>query len=450
MTTTTRAVGPPSYAGVGNLIYRSEAVPVFVAGDGCHLTDDSGRRYLDLEAANGTLPFGYDRSVLRDALLRCEALPGLPSFCESALRLGVLERLERLVSERTGVPGRVELDLGGAQAMETALRIVAANRGPGTILVFEGAFHGRSAATSMLSSSPRYRELLAATGLEVVRLASPDCTRCPHHTAGAGCSTGCIAAVARWGTEVSGVGGRDHARRAVALIVEPVLNVAGMVEPDHALLRAAVRQAREQGALVIVDEVFTGMHRTGPRWGFERSGISPDILVTGKGLSNGCAAVSMVWAREPLASPEVYRPGSHSATYVGLPHALGVLDAVLDRWKAWREVETDLIVLEQSMRAVLEHLQAAHPATIADVAVMGAAARIRLHGNLAGRLRTLARDAGPTGALLAATGMAPDVINLHPPLIMGPAQFAEMRQILDVAFSALDEECPPGDDGRQP
>ncbi|MFL6161969.1 MAG: aminotransferase class III-fold pyridoxal phosphate-dependent enzyme [Jatrophihabitantaceae bacterium] len=439
-TTTTRAARPPSFAGAGNLIYRSETVPVFTASEGCYLVDDSGRRYLDLEAANGTVPFGYDRSVLREALERCAALPGLPSFCESSLRLTVLERLERLVSERTGVAGRVELDLGGAQAMETALRIVAANRGPGTILVFEGAFHGRSAATSMLSSSPRYREFLAAIGLEVVRLPSPDCERCPHHQPTAGCSPGCVAAVANWGTEVSGVGGRQHARRAVALIVEPVLNVAGMVEPDYALLHAAVRRAREHDALVIVDEIFTGMHRTGPRWGFERSGITPDIVVTGKGLSNGCAAVSMVWGREPLMSPDVYRPGSHSATYVGLPHALGVLDAVLDRWQAWDEVESDIVVLERSLRTVLEQLRAAHTSTIAGIAVMGAAARIRLHGALAGRLRALARDHGPTGALLAATGMAPDVINIHPPLIMGPDQFAEMRQVLDAALTALDDE----------
>ncbi len=441
------AVRPPSFASAGNLIYRSETVPVFVAAEGCYLVDESGRRYLDLEAANGTVPFGYDRTVLQEALKRCEALPGLPSFCESNLRLSVLERLERLVSERIGVPGRVELDLGGAQAMETALRIVAANRGPGTILVFEGAFHGRSAATSMLSSSPRYRELLAATGLEVVRLPSPDCARCPHHSPGAGCSAGCVIAAGNWGSEVSGVGGRDHARRAVALIVEPVLNVAGMVEPDHQLLRGAVDRARDQGALVIADEVFTGMHRTGPRWGFERSGFTPDLVVTGKGLSNGCAAVSMVWAREPLASPEVYRPGSHSSTYIGLPHALGVLDAVLDRWQAWTGLDDDLRLLEQSLLDVLQELREQHPHTIAEVAVMGATARIRLRGGLAGRLRTLARDGGSLGALLAATGMAPDVINIHPPLIMRQQQYAEMQQVLDAAFSALDAEYAPGGSG---
>jgi len=146
----------------------------------------------------------------------------------------------------------------------------------------------------------------------------------------------------------------------------------------------------------------------------------------------------------------VYRPGSHSATYVGLPHTLGVLDAVLDRWQAWRDVDGDIATLEQSLRSCLEFLRSAHPATIADVAVMGATARIRLRGNLAGRLRTLARDGGPVGALLATTGMSPDVLNLHPPLIMRDAQFEQMRQVLDAAFSALDDECRAADTGGQP
>ncbi|WP_411139196.1 hypothetical protein [Streptomyces sp. C10] len=93
------------------------------------------------------------------------------------------QRLERLFGESIGAPGRVELDLGGAQGMETALRIAFSAVGPGTVPVFEGAFHGRSGVTSMLSSSPRYRELLAAWGLEVVRLPVPiaAAVRMPRH-----------------------------------------------------------------------------------------------------------------------------------------------------------------------------------------------------------------------------------------------------------------------------
>ncbi|MFG2428704.1 aminotransferase class III-fold pyridoxal phosphate-dependent enzyme [Streptomyces sp. NPDC048590] len=428
----------PPFAGAGNLVYREPQVPRFVSGSGCWLTDDGGRRYLDAEAANGTVAWGYDAELLREAYSRCESLPALPSFCESDLRLKVLSRLERLVSDALGAPGRVELDLGGAQAMETALRIAAAANGPGTVVVVEGAFHGRSGVTSMLSSSPRYRELLAATGLEVVRLPSPDCRRCPHSPVGGGCTTGCRSAVTRWGSELSGVGGKDFGRKVSAFVFESVQNVGGMVEPDHLWLRSAVDHARRQGAVVIADEIFTGMHRVGPRWGFQRAGVTPDVVVTSKGLTNGGAALSMVWSREPLGAPDRYRPGSHSSTYIGIPSALAVVDTVLDRWEAWTTVDKDVQRLEEAMRERLTAVASRHPSLVQRVDAMGGTARIVLAGPHAGRLRHLFRTAHPrAGALVATTGMADDVVNVHPPLVIGEADLDVFAEIFDTALEEL-------------
>ncbi|MGW5281674.1 aminotransferase class III-fold pyridoxal phosphate-dependent enzyme [Streptomyces collinus] len=428
----------PSFAGAGNLVYREPEVPRFVSGEGCWLTAADGRRYLDAEAANGTVPFGYDATLLHEALRRCEQLPGLPSFCESDLRLKVLSRLERLVSGALGTPGRVELDLGGAQAMETALRIAFAANGPGTVVVFEGAFHGRSGVTSMLSSSPRYRELLAAWGLEVVRLPNPDCRRCPHAPATGGCGTGCREAVARWGSELSGVGGNGFRRKVSAFVFESVQNVGGMVEPEHALLHSAVDHAREQGAVIIADEIFTGMHRVGPRWGFQRAGIVPDVVVTSKGLANGGAALSMVWSREPLGHPDRYRPGSHSSTYIGIPSALAMVDAVLDRWEGWTTVDKAILRLEESMRERLAAVAARHPDLVTSVDAMGGTARVVLSGPQAGRLRHLFRSAHPeAGVLVATTGMAPDVINLHPPLVIGEPELDLFAEVFDTALDGL-------------
>ncbi|MFF9393438.1 aminotransferase class III-fold pyridoxal phosphate-dependent enzyme [Streptomyces griseoluteus] len=428
----------PAFAGAGNLVYREPQVPRFVSGEGCWLTADDGRRYLDAEAANGTVAFGYDAGLLREALTRSERLPALPSFCESELRLKVLSRLERLVSGALGTPGRVELDLGGAQAMETALRIAFAANGPGTVVVFEGAFHGRSGVTSMLSSSPRYRELLAAWGLEVVRLPSPDCRRCPHSPAPGSCSTGCREAVARWGSELTGVGGKGFRRKVSAFVFESVQNVGGMVEPEHALLRSAVDHAREQGAVVIADEIFTGMHRVGPRWGFQRAGVVPDVVVTSKGLTNGGAALSMVWSREPLGHPDQYRPGSHSSTYIGIPSALAMVDTVLDRWEGWTTVDKDILRLEESMRERLSAVAARHPGLVREVDAMGGTARIVLSGPQAGRLRHLFRSTHPeAGVLVATTGMAPDVINVHPPLVIGEPELELFADVFDTALNGL-------------
>ncbi|WP_030020007.1 aminotransferase class III-fold pyridoxal phosphate-dependent enzyme [Streptomyces monomycini] len=451
LTTDARTTRIPSFAGAGNLIYRSADVPRFVSGQGCFLRTADGRSYLDAEAANGTLAWGYDSELLREALNRCMELPALPSFCESDLRLAVLERIERLCSEALGTPGRVELDLGGAQGMETALRIAFSNNGPGTVMVFEGAFHGRSGVTSMLSSSPRYRELLAAWGLEVVRLPSPDCLRCPHADTSGDCSTGCARAVTRWGSETSGVGGRAHARKVSAFIFESVQNVGGMVTPDPALLRAAVEHARAQGAVIIADEIFTGMHRVGPRWGFQRAGVRPDIVVTSKALTNGGAAVSAVWAREPLASPEHYPPGSHSATFVGIPHALAVVDTVLDRWEAWEDVERDVRTLEAGLDTRLQQLADRYPGLIKRHDAMGATARIVLTGGHAARIRQLSSHVHPDhGLLVASTGMAPDVINIHPPLVTGESELDLLADILGLAFRALESETGDGPGRNRP
>ncbi|MFF2773857.1 aminotransferase class III-fold pyridoxal phosphate-dependent enzyme [Streptomyces sp. NPDC058052] len=432
----------PPFAGAGNLIYRSAVVPRFVRGSGCYLEADDGRRYLDAEAANGTVAWGYDASILQEAARRCLDLPALPSFCESPLRLSVLERLERLFSDVLGTPGRVELDLGGAQGMETALRIAFSANGPGTVVVFEGAFHGRSGVTSMLSSSPRYRELLAAWGLEVVRLPSPDARTCPHVDPVSGrCGPGCVSAVTRWGSELSGVGGAGFGRKVSAFIFESVQNVGGMVVPDPELLRAAVAHARGQGAVVIADEIFTGMHRVGPRWGFQLSGVEPDVVVTSKGLSNGGAALSAVWAREPLADATHYPPGSHSSTYVGIPHALAVVDTVLDRWDAWKDVEADVAALAGGMAERLTALAEAHPGLVDRVDATGGTARIVLRGAHAPRLRQLCATVHPDlGLLVASTGMAPDVINIHPPLVITPDDLDRMAEVLDLAFRALAEE----------
>ncbi|MFE9018922.1 aminotransferase class III-fold pyridoxal phosphate-dependent enzyme [Streptomyces sp. NPDC007808] len=429
----------PPFAGAGNLIYRAEEVPRFVRAEGSYLEAADGRRYLDAEAANGTVAWGYDREILREALAHCEDLPALPSFCESELRLDVLQRLERLFGEAIGAPGRVELDLGGAQGMETALRIAFSAVGPGTVVVFEGAFHGRSGVTSMLSSSPRYRELLAAWGLEVVRLPSPDCGRCPHASPTAtACGKGCVAAATRWGSELSGVGGAGFGRKVSAFVFESVQNVGGMAEPDHALLRAAVDHARANGAVVIADEIFTGMHRTGPRWGFQRSGVAPDVVVASKALTNGAAALSAVWAREPLAAPRTYRPGSHSSTYIGIPHALGVTRAVLDRWDAWADPAADMDVLAARLTDRLKRLQADHPALVRDCQAFGGAARLVLTGDHAPALRRLCLSADPrVGLIVASTGMAPDVINIHPPLVVAERDLDVMTEVLDRALSLL-------------
>ncbi|MCX4542425.1 aminotransferase class III-fold pyridoxal phosphate-dependent enzyme [Streptomyces sp. NBC_01565] len=434
----------PAFLSGGDFTYRWDPAPVFVRAEGIRLHDDQGRVYLDAEAANGTAGLGFDAALATEAARRVAAVPTLPSFCESALRLRVGRRLADRFEAATGAAGRVAFELGGAQGMELAMRIVAANRGNGPVVTFQGSYHGRSPYTAQLSADARYRELLGSGSLDVVRLPYPDCRRCPHRTA-SGCNPACAESAIRPGREsVTGVPAAGSPVPLAAFILEPLLNVGGMALPDSDHLRRLVDHFRSLGALIVVDEIFTGMYRTGPEWGFQLHGIEPDIIVASKGLTNGLSAFSCVWAREPLAAPDVFPPGTHSSTYAANPWSLAVVDTVLDRYEAWDDREGAVRALSARLTSMAEALAADHP-VIAAVQVVGAVARLELSGPYAPQLRAIATDraaTGKPGLLLASTGMAKDVLALHPPLITTEAELALIHEGLDEVLRTFASRTP--------
>jgi 4-aminobutyrate aminotransferase-like enzyme len=420
-----------------DLVYRTHPGIQFVAAAGVTLRDTHGREYLDAEAANGTLGLGYDESIIQEAAARAAHLPALPSFCESQLRLEVIGRIADRLDSATGMVGRVAVDLGGAQGIEMALRIAAANRGGGPIIVYQGGYHGRSALTAHLSASSRYRATQPWAGPEIVRLAYPDCASCPASPGDGSCNPVCAAAIERLGREETGVPQASSSRGVAALVIEPFLNVGGSVLPNSELLQRTVEHVRSLGGLIIIDEVFTGLHRLGSEWGFQLQKIRPDIVVASKALTNGATAFSCVWAREPLAHPDVVPPGSHSSTYAGNPFALAVVDTVLDRWDAL-PAESMVSALAQTLDTSLRSLSSRD--VVLDTNTVGGVGRVRLRGPYASRARALATDpAADYGLLLASTGMAPDILTLHPPLTTSTENIQLMTALLDNALGRLED-----------
>lgn len=423
----------PPGVGAGDLVYRTPPDTRIVRAEGVRLWDVTGRPYLDGEAANGAAALGYDASLLADAAALCAALPGLPSFCESEQRVDVLGRLSELFERSTGSRGRISVELGGAQGIEMAMRIVAAHRGRGPVLVFEGGYHGRSPFTGHLSASNRYRATQPWPGPSVLRLPYPDCNSCPHRI-GEGCNPTCTAAITRLGTnDLFGVPGADAAEGVAALVFEPLLNVGGCVMPDSGHLRAVADHARSLGALIVVDEIFTGLHRLGPTWGHQLHAVDPDIIVASKALTNGITPFAAVWAREPLADPQFFPPGSHSSTFAGNPFSLAAVDAVLDRWAARPDPAGAVAAYGAELSRLLAGLE--RHDLVKAVSVVGALARVELSEPVAMQVRAAATsDTGRPGLLLASTGMAPHVLALHPPLTATPDELAEMTQLLSAAL----------------
>lgn len=430
----------PSFIGVGDFVYRGLLDSPVVAADGADLIDANGRHYLDATACNGAAMWGYDVSLIHKASAAISALPALPSFCESPLRLQLAERLHRMVLESTGLSGRVAFALGGAQGIELALKIVRANRAHGPLLVFEGGYHGRSPTTAHLSSSARYRRGFEDFApAQITRLPSPNCAECRFGQSPERCAVQCASFVEA--TLTRDIGGLVGGPEPAALVFESLQNVAGLVAPDPRYLCAVVERLQHAGAIVIADEVFTGFHRTGPLFGFLRYGLKPDIIVMSKALTNGSAALSAIWARTPLADAGQFGPGSHSVTFGNVPWAMAVANESVSRFEDVELMRTLVAGAETGLESAMRTIADRCP-EVADWSVIGATARMRLSTTRASSVQMAAARSpdslsGRCGVLLAATGLATNVVGLHPALTLVDADYEAIARMVSAAINTV-------------
>ena len=268
---------------------------VLTRGEGVWLFDDQGQRYLDMLSAYSAVSFGYGHPKL------------LAAFTEQAKRLAITSRafysdtlppfLARLC-EVTGMDRALPMSTG-AEAVETAIKCarkwaylvkkVPDNRAE--IIVCNGNFHGRTSTIVGFSTEPQYRDHFGPY--------APGFVHVPFGDAKA------LAAAITPNT--------------AAFLVEPVQGEAGIIVPPEGYLTEAARICRERNVLLIVDEVQTGLGRTGKVLAIHHEGVKPDGLILGKALGGGLMPVSAFLAREDVMG--VFKPGDHGSTFGG--NALG-------------------------------------------------------------------------------------------------------------------------------
>jgi putrescine aminotransferase len=273
---------------------------VFVRALDVWLWDDAGRRYLDFLAGFGAFNLGHNHPRLVRRLR--EALAGeTPQLVHTAPSVDAARCAEALAA-RLAAPLEVALfATGGAEAVEAAVKLARAATGRTGVLSCEGAFHGLGLGTLSLMDAGRFRAPFEPL--------LPECERVPF---------GDLDALAR------ALAGRRHA----AFVVEPIQAEAGVRIPPPGYLGEAAALCRRHGTLVVLDEVQTGMGRTGARFAHERAGVVPDALVLGKALGGGIAPVAVT-----LTSPEIHarafgtlrRFDLHGSTFAG--YALGCVAA---------------------------------------------------------------------------------------------------------------------------
>jgi ornithine--oxo-acid transaminase len=279
--------------------HNYEPLPVVLArGEGAMLWDVHGRRYVDMMSAYSAVSHGHGHPRILAALTRQAHRLAVPSRAYYNDQLApFLARLCAL----TGLDAAVPMNTG-AEAVETAIkaarrwgyRVKGIARDQAEIIVAEGNFHGRTSTIVGFSSEASYRDGFGpfAPGFRSVPF-------------------GDLAAIAR----------AINANTA-AVLVEPIQGEAGIIVPPAGWLAGLRRLCDRHDVLLILDEVQSGLGRTGKMFAFEHEGIVPDAIILGKALGGGVLPVSAFVARRDVT--DVFTPGSHGSTFGGNPLAAAV------------------------------------------------------------------------------------------------------------------------------
>lgn len=367
---------------------------VLTRGEGAYVWDSEGNRYLDLLGGIAVNALGHAHPALVAAVTRqLGTLGHVSNFFATEPQVALAERLLDLLGVGPG-GGKVFFANSGSEANEAAFKL-SRRTGRTHVVAAEGSFHGRTMGSLALTSKEAYREPFAPLPGEV--------TFVPY---------GDAEALAAAVTD-----------RTAAVVIEPVQGEAGVVVPPEGYLERAREITREHGALLWLDEVQTGMGRTGAWFAHDPSAIAPDVVTLAKGLGGGIPIGACVAIGD---AGHLLQPGNHGTTFGGNPVATAAALAVIEA------IEKDDLLA--NAREVGAHLAdgLARDSRVTEVRARGLLVGIDLGEERAARVVDAAQAQG-----FIVNMTAPNRIRLAPPLILTVAQADELiaawPAILDAA-----------------
>lgn len=370
---------------------------VIERASGAWVYDTEGHRYLDFLAAYSAVNQGHCHPAIFEAMCRQAEKVTLTS---RAFRNDQLPLLYRDLHELTGYEMALPMN-SGAEAVETALK--AARKwgsevkgivdGQQEIVVATNNFHGRTIAIVGFSSEGQYRQGFGPfpAGFRVVPFGDAEALR------------------------------RAITPNTCAFLVEPIQGEAGIIVPPEGYLRKAAEICRENKVLLMVDEIQSGLGRTGKLFAYMYDDITPDVVIVGKALSGGFYPVSAVLSSREILG--VFTPGDHGSTFGGNPLACAIaraaLKVIVNEDLSGRSAELGEYTLNYLRRVRSRH--------IVDVRGKGLWIGIELNG----RARPFCERLQQRGVLCKETHSS--VIRLAPPLVIGKADLDwGLAQICDV------------------
>jgi acetylornithine aminotransferase len=355
-----------------------------ISGKGAVVTDAKGVSYLDFLAGIATNVLGHAHPAVVKAVSKQVATLGHVSNFYA--HPNVIACAERLVSMTGDKSARVFFCNSGAEANEAALKL-SRKTGRTRIVAAKEAFHGRTMGALSLTGQPSKRDPFKPLIKGI--------THVPYGDMGAML--------------------KKVNKKTAMVIIEPIMGEAGVIVPPHGYLQALRELCDETGALLVLDCVQTGIGRTGDWFGYEYSGIKPDVITLAKGLGGGLPLGAMIALG---GAAELFQPGDHGSTFGGNPIATAAAIAVIDTLES---------------KKLLERVSSIGVDLMADLALIDGVREVRGAGLLIGIqfMEPIAKEVTAQcqkqGVLV--NGNSDSVIRIAPPLIVTDREIAKFLKV---------------------
>jgi len=410
--------------------------PVIVEGSASTVTDEAGRKYLDLEAGPGVLSVGHCHPTVVAAIQsQATKLMQGPGRYHSRLTSSLARKIAGVMGSRLK---RVFFANSGAEANDGAIKIAfkhatrTGKQGYG-VLAVEHGFHGRTSVGLSLTGNAARKKGFGpyASFPGVVHVPAPYCYRCPLGLTYPTCKVKCADVVEdALKTRVPGV--------AAAMIAEPIICVGGVLTPPPEYWPKVEATCRRNKITLIHDEVFSGWGRTGKMFAHEHWNVQPDVVTFAKAIGGGVPLGGFI-ATEELGT--AFEEGDHFTTFgannqIGIAAGHAVLDVIQREDLVKRSATMGTTFIEG-----LRRLAAKHPC-IGDVRGLGLMIGVEIVNDRASRepapqlTKRVQQAMRERGVLVSITGVHGCVLRITPPLVITDSQVGMALETLDSALGA--------------
>ena len=361
-----------------------------VKGKGLVVTDADGKQYLDFLGGIATNVLGHAHPAIVKAVSKqITELGHVSNFYAHPNALALASKLISMTGDKTA---RVFFCQSGAEANEAALKL-SRRTGRNRVIAAQGAFHGRTMGALSMTGQPAKREpfLPLVKGVKHVAFGDIEAMR------------------------------RAINRKTAMVILEPIMGEAGVIIPPTDYLAAVRELCDKHGALLVIDAVQTGMGRTGDWFGYEYSGIKPDVITVAKGLGGGLPLGAMIALGN---AANLFHAGDHGSTFGGNPVTTAAGLAAIS-----------IIEKEKLMEKAVMH----HEILLTEIALIPGVKEVRGAGLLIGieldkyNASVIAQSMMDAGVLVNAAN--PSTIRIAPALTVSPAQIKKFITVLRKVLS---------------